>query len=148
MTNKELLQTYSDNAKAFIVAAKSLSVQELNHQKDNDQWSPAYVIHHMADAEQQFSVRFANTLADEKPPIVLFNEEKFPLGLKYAERSVAISIAAFEATHNLSYQILQFTEPKDWERTSIHPEKGEVTLSLLVEYCSSHIGAHIAQLRN
>ena len=147
MNPPELLQTYSENAQAFITAARSIPEDNLNLAPAEDEWSAAYVIHHMADAELQFGVRYANTLVTENPAIVLFDEEKFPTALHYERRSVANSLAAFEAAHNLNYEILKSVSPEDWNRTSVHPVKGIVYLTSMVKLCGSHIRGHIEQLK-
>ncbi len=147
MNPQELLQTYSENAQAFITAARSIPEAKVNLSPAEGEWSAAYVIHHMADAELQFGVRYANALAAENPAIVAFDETKFPAALHYEKRSVGNSIAAFEAAHNLSYEILKSASPEDWNRTSVHPEKGRVYLTSLVKLCGNHIGMHIEQLK-
>lgn len=148
MDTQELLDTYHGNVQAFIAAAKAITSESMNVSSTPDQWSPAFVIHHMADAELQFGVRFANALAEDNPAIVPFDEEKFPIGLKYAQRNPQISLLAFEAAHELNYEILKNASADDWNRTSVHPEKGQVHLTSLVKLCGGHIGAHIEQLTN
>jgi len=148
MNPQELLDTYHSNVQAFIEAAKAISPDKMNFSSAPDQWSAAFVIHHMADAELQFGVRFANALAEDNPAIVPFDEEKFPTGLKYEKRNPQISLSAFEAAHNLNYEILKNASADDWNRTSVHPEKGQVHLTSLVKLCGGHIGAHTEQLTN
>ncbi len=148
MNPEELLQTYSENAQAFIAAARSIPAAKVNLIPAEGEWPAAYVIHHMADAELQFGVRYANTLAEDNPAIVPFDEAKFPIALHYEKRSVANSLAAFESAHNLNCEILRNASPEDWNRTSIHPEKGQVYLTSMVKLCGNHIGEHIAQLHS
>jgi uncharacterized damage-inducible protein DinB len=148
MNPQELLETYSQNAQAFIKAAKATPTEKLSQSPSDGGWSPAFVIHHMADSEIQFGARFAKTLSEDNPNIVGFDEEKFPVGLRYEKRSVAISIASFEATHNLNFEILKNASPDDWNRTSMHPEKGAVHLTSWVKSCGGHIGAHLEQLKS
>ena len=148
MTQIELLQTYNQNAQAFITAAQSIPESLLNVSPAPGEWSAAYVIHHMADSEIQFAGRYANTLAEDQPTIVPFDEEKFPTALHYEKRSVANSISAFSATHNLSYENLKNAAPEAWSRISIHQESGPVELISLVKLCSGHISNHIQQLQN
>lgn len=148
MNPTELLQSYGENAQAFMAAARSIPAVMLNVSPASDEWSAAYVIHHMADSELQFGVRYANALAEDNPAIVSFDEAKFPSALHYEKRSVANSIAAFESAHNLNYEILSNAAIEAWDRTSVHPERGLVPLTSLVKLCGGHIGAHIQQLQS
>lgn len=147
MNPQELLQTYSANAQAFIAAARAIPESKLSIRPTQGEWSAAFIIHHIADAELQFGVRYANTLADDNPAIIPFDEEKLPIALKYELRSVAVSRSAFEGAHNLNYEILRNASAEDWNRTSVHPEKGQVHLTSLVKLSGAHIGGHIEQLR-
>jgi hypothetical protein len=59
-----------------------------------------------------------------------------------------LSIASFEATHNMNFEILKNASADDWNRTSVHPEKGTVYLTSWVKSCGGHIGAHLEQLKS
>lgn len=147
MDNQELLRKYNANAKALLAAAREIPTDKMTLTPGQDEWSAAYVIHHMADSEMQFGVRYSNLLSEDIPDIVPFDEAKFPAGLHYELRSVANSLAAFEAANNLNCEILSNAVAEDWNRTALHPESGLVSLVELVTHCGNHIGVHIEQLQ-
>ncbi len=147
MNSQDLFRTYAENAQAFLIAAREISAGSLSHAPNAGEWSAAYVIHHMADAELQFGVRYANLLSEDIPDIVPFDEAKFPDGLNYGLRSVTHSLAAFEATNNMNCEILRNVSPDGWNRVTLHPARGLISLTELVTLCGNHIGNHIPQLR-
>lgn len=147
MDHQQLLEKYRAQSLAFIDAAKHIPAAAMYISKDGE-WSASFVIHHIADAELQFGVRYANALAEENPAIVPFDEEKFPDALKYQNRSVEISIQALSSLHELNYEILKSASDSDWVRTSIHPQRGSVTLFDIVSLSANHIEGHIAQLKS
>jgi hypothetical protein len=147
MEHQQLLEKYHSSALSFYEEGKRISAQALNQSKDGE-WSAAFVIHHIADAEIQFGVRYANALAEENPTIIPFDEEKFPIGLQYGKRSVDTSLQSLAATHELNYEILKNASDSDWARISTHPQRGAVTLLQLVTLSANHIESHIAQLKN
>jgi len=146
MDHNEILSKYHSSAISFVEESKKISADVLNQSKDGE-WSAAFVIHHIADAEIQFGVRYANALAEENPTIVPFDEEKFPNGLQYAKRSVATSLQSLAASHAMNYEILKNASEADWDRISTHPQRGAVTLLQLVTLSANHIEGHIDQLR-
>lgn len=148
MENQELLRTYASNVKAFLAAARAIPADKLAIPLAAGEWSPAYIIHHMADAELQFGVRYSNLLAVDIPEIVVFDEERFPAGTHYELRSTALSLAAFEAVHNLNFEILTNASPEDWNRTALHPDRGLLNLTELVTSGSNHAGEHAEQIGN
>jgi hypothetical protein len=147
MDHQQLLEKYHSSAISFVEEAERISDQALRQSKDGE-WSAAFVIHHIADAEIQFGVRYANALCEDNPTIVPFDEEKFPIGLQYEKRSVAISLQSLAASHAMNYEILKNASDADWDRISTHPQRGAVTLLQLVTLSGNHIESHITQLKN
>jgi hypothetical protein len=147
MDHKQLLEKYHSSAISFVEEGRKISTEKLNHAK-NGEWSAAFVIHHIADAEIQFGVRYSNALCEDNPAIIPFDEEKFPMGLQYDKRTVAISLDSLAATHALNFEILNNASDSDWNRISTHPERGAVTLLQLVTLSANHIEGHITQLKN
>jgi hypothetical protein len=147
MDHNEILAKYHSSAISFVEEGKKISAEKLTRAKDGE-WSAAFVIHHIADAEIQFGVRYSNALCEDNPAIVPFDEEKFPIGLQYSKRSVANSLNALAATHALNYEILKNASAADWERISTHPQRGEVSLLQVVTLGAKHIESHINQLKN
>ncbi len=147
MDHKQILEKCHSSAISFVEEGKQISAQALNQSKEGE-WSAAFVIHHIADAEIQFGVRYANALCEDNPTIVPFDEEKFPIGLQYEKRSVSVSLESLAATHAMNYEILKNASDADWQRISTHPQRGAVTLLQLVTLSANHIESHIAQLKN
>ena len=147
MDNHELLKKYRSTSLAFIQAAGEIKPSSFNVAKEGE-WSPAFVIHHIADAELQFGVRYANALAEDNPPIIPFDEEKFPSALQYQNRSVEASLNAMTSLHAMNYEILKNASDSDWSRISSHPERGELTLFEVVSLGTNHTEGHIAQRKN
>jgi len=146
MDHNEILSKYHSSAISFVEEGKRISSDALNQSKDGE-WSAAFVIHHIADAEIQFGVRYANALCEDNPTIIPFDEEKFPTGLQYGKRSVATSLQSLAASHAMNYEILKNASDADWDRISTHPQRGAVTLLQLVTLSANHIEGHIDQLK-
>ena len=72
--SKEILQQFVSANKEFCAYAKAMAPEQLSHVPVPGEWSPAYVIHHMADSDAHFLVRFLNILSTDKPAIVPFDE--------------------------------------------------------------------------
>ena len=76
-----------------------------------------------------------------------FNEDIHPIRLNYEKRSAQASIAAIEGIQLGIFDILKNIPDGDWQRISIHPEAGELSLSQLIEKAGSHSLAHLGQLK-
>ena len=145
--NSKLLAELKANHNDFFAVAKSIAPAQMNASPKPGEWSPAFVLHHMADAELHFATRYLFAIADDKPTIVPFNEDVYPERVNYADRNPLASLAALEGVSQVVIDILTVIPSEDWSRTSIHIEKGPVTLTQIVELASGHSKAHANQIK-
>ena len=147
MSHEKLVE-YSKNLAGFIAQAKEITGESAELSGGDGQWSPSYVLHHVADAEMHFATRYFNALVIDKPPIIPFNEDEYPNLLNYAGRDWTNSLALVVSIGALVQVTLSPITSQQWERTSIHPEMGEVSISTLIGKASNHMIAHTEQLKD
>ena len=147
MMSSALLTEYQKNSEQLLEIARSFSKNDSLATPIAGEWPAAYVIHHMADAELHFATRYLSVIAEDRPAIAAFNEELYPLRLNYAQRSIATSTATIAAVYQSVFEILSQLSLADWNRVGIHSEKGDVTLTQLVELAVGHNLGHANQLR-
>ena len=147
MEAKTLLAQFIANTNEFISVAKSISVADLKRVTKADDWSAAYVIHHMCDGDLHFTVRYLNCLAEESPNIFPFQEKIYPGRLIYAERDPIASLAAIEGSAKVAGNFLSVIPESDWLRTSLHVDRGLITLGDMVSMAIGHSKAHSEQLQ-
>ncbi|CAB4738400.1 MAG: hypothetical protein F2853_03830 [Actinobacteria bacterium] len=146
-SSQDLLAEFVKNGKEFISLAKSISSQDMNKTPVAGEWSAAFVLHHMCDGEMHFATRYLNNLAETSPNIFPFNEDIYPDRLNYAKRDAFASLAAIEGISIANANILSAIPESDWSRTSVHQERGIMTLAQLVELASGHSKSHAGQLQ-
>ena len=145
--SSSLLTEYSKTVSDFLALANQFTPADLTKSPKAGEWSGAFVIHHMSDAESFFSTRFLNALAESKPKIVPFNEDVFPIALNYGKRDAQTSIKAIVGISTMIIDVLKNIGDVDWNRKSIHPESGEMTITAILEKVISHYKGHTNQLR-
>ena len=101
----ELLKEYKDGTDNFIAAAKAVPADKLYKTPANDEWSPANIIHHIADAEAHFYVRYLRVLTENLPTTEFFDENVYPELLHYEKRDVNASIALIEGIRAASISL-------------------------------------------
>lgn len=144
--SKEIVDAYRKSGEIFIARAKNLSPTQMNTAPANGEWSPAFIVHHMADAEAFFTTRFMSILSDEMPDVVPFNEAVFPDTLHYALRSAHSSLTLIEGARMASAEILNSIDSAEWSRKGRHTALGEYSLYDAVAKATSHIQDHLAQI--
>jgi uncharacterized damage-inducible protein DinB len=144
---KEVLVQFEAATKEFCALAKSLPVALIHQSPSHGEWSRAYVIHHLADCDAHFLVRFLNVLSVDEPAIIPFDEEVLPVALRYEGRSVAVSIGAIEASCGHLVDILKQIGEDDWNRTGVYLEGGEMTLLEILQTTINHRLSHMDQIK-
>ncbi|TRZ54912.1 MAG: hypothetical protein D4S00_07955 [Streptomycetaceae bacterium] len=146
--SKEILAEYSENFNAFMAVARRFDAETAAVVKEVGEWSPAFVMHHVADAEMHFALRYFNALTIVKPPVIPFNEDEYPDVLNYAGRDWLNSLSLIESVGKLVIVALSPISHTQWDRLSVHPEAGEVSVSFLIGKARNHMQAHTEQLQN
>ena len=107
-------------------------------------WTASEILCHLADTEIAFSFRWRQTLAEENHVVQPFDQDLWaPL---YPSISGDDALQTFVALRRWNGILLDRLSPADWERTVIHPERGEMTFRTLVETMAGHDLNHLAQL--
>ena len=147
IVSQELVNTYIANCADFEKVVRSIGANDLSRIAKEGEWSAAYVIHHMADADMHFATRFLHILTVDKPAIVPFDEDVYPDRLKYVARDAHDSLASIIGLHKVVANILKLVDDADWKRAGIHSEKGEITLAEVLTLASNHTHSHVEQLQ-
>lgn len=104
--SNEVIAEFRDSGNRFIEIAKSASSEKLHRSSQNDEWPPANIIHHIADAEAHFYVRYLRVLTENVPTTEFFDENVYPELLHYEKRDVNASIALIESIRAASISLL------------------------------------------
>lgn len=142
----ELLKEYRDATMNFIAAAKAVPVDKLHKAPANDEWSPANIIHHLADTEAHFYIRYLKILTEDVPQTEFFDENVYPVKLKYEKRDVESSLRLLQALRENFYVIMSNFTPEEWERKGRNSDVGEYPIIALIKKSRTHIKDHLNQL--
>jgi hypothetical protein len=129
---------FLDAVALFADRERSLSI--------NDEWSAAFIIHHVSDGELHFAARYLHTLGTDNPTMIYFDEDKYPDALHYSSRSVAKSLASISGIRAMVLEILTAIPEDSWTRTTTTIDGNVYTLTQLVETADSHLTSHTEQL--
>lgn len=142
----ELLKEYKDATDNFIAAARAVPAGKLHKAPTNDEWSPANIIHHLADTESHFYIRYLRILTEDIPLTDFFDENVYPARLKYGKRDVENSLRLLQALRESFYNIMSNFTSDEWERKGKNSEVGEYPIIALIKKSRSHIKDHLKQL--
>jgi hypothetical protein len=109
-------------------------------------WSIREVVQHLADSELNGSVRFRMVLAQERPPLIGYDQDLWADRLRYADSNVDNALAEFTALRRANVRLFERTNDADRARIGIHSERGEESLALMMKLYAAHDLVHLRQI--
>jgi hypothetical protein len=143
----ELIKRYSEGYAEVLNALRDFPEDLLTSHPIPGKWSAREIVHHLADSEGTSAIRIRRLLTEERPIIQGYDQDRFAQVLKYNEREIAPSLAAFRAARETTAQILNLMSDEDWNREGEHTESGRYTPEDWLEIYAAHAHNHAAQIR-
>lgn len=109
-------------------------------------WTLRQVVHHLADGQLNFYLRFKKGLTEQEPPVASYDENVWA-ALPDMSGPVDSSLAILEGIHGRWAALMRATEYEVFtERAVIHSERGRMSLATLLNYGAWHAAHHTAQV--
>jgi uncharacterized damage-inducible protein DinB len=106
-------------------------------------WSMNAVVCHLADCELTFGYRWRQVVAQAHHVIQPFDQDDW--ATNYSELDGATALAAFCSNRAWSLNWLKSLKPATLEKQVTHPERGEMTLYVLLQLTAGHDLNHLGQ---
>lgn len=142
----QLIAQYSDGYRAVSEALLKATPAELDAQPAPGKWSARQIVHHLADSEMTAAVRFRLLLAEDKPAIKGFDQDRFAERLHY-DRPHEASLELFRAARASTVELMGCLTEADWLREGTHTEVGRFGLDTWLKIYASHAHRHADQIR-
>ncbi len=131
----------------LVALTANRAARELNHTPQRGEWSAAEVAAHMADAELVYSVRVRMVLTDDNPTLVGYDEQAWASRLHMCDADTAGSVERFRLLRDANLRLYETLEDAEWSRVGTHVERGEMSITDIVELMISHDRTHLDQIR-
>jgi uncharacterized damage-inducible protein DinB len=107
-------------------------------------WSVREIVAHLADCELVFAFRLRQTLAEDHPTFQPFDQDRW--AARYANVDFNAALRLFEAARNWNLLLIDGATAADRQRPATHPERGAMTLWIIVETMAGHDTNHLLQI--
>jgi hypothetical protein len=143
---QELIEQYKDGYRVIVEALAGIREQELDAHPAPGKWSARQIVHHLADSEMTAAIRLRLLLAEDRPEIRGYDQERFARALYY-DRPYERSLEAFRFARETTADILDRMGDADWAREGTHSEHGRYPVTRWLEIYAEHAHNHAAQIR-
>lgn len=110
-------------------------------------WTMRAILFHLADTEAVFLDRLKRTLADEKPLLWGFDENRWQQHLFPASRDLAIAERLFTSARESTIELAGLATPEQQSRIAVHSENGRRSFAQIVRSVHEHTAHHLEQVR-
>lgn len=125
-----------------------LSAEQLTTPYNAPEWTIAQNVHHLADSHMNSFVRFKLLLLEDYPTIRPYNSDDFATTPDADNADVEASLQLLRGLHARWVTLLEGLSDADWERKGFHPERGEISMTFLLDYYAGHGLAHLQQIQD
>jgi uncharacterized damage-inducible protein DinB len=118
----------------------------LSRPESPGKWSMTQVLAHLADSDLVWGWRLRLILAQDRPELTGYDQDKWASRLGYADMDPRDAVAIFSILRKSNLRLLDRATPHDLLRVGIHRERGEESLSHQLKLYAGHDILHLNQL--
>jgi uncharacterized damage-inducible protein DinB len=129
--------------------AKSLKVftpEALRRAPAPGKWSAIEIACHLRDADRLYQERVTKTAFSERPAYWMMDNERVAAKLKYREADPAAVLKELKRRREDLVSLSRALPDASWQRTGLHPKRGELTLEKLLGVIADHDDNHLGQI--
>ena len=141
-----LIAQYKDGYRAVSEALLKITPEELDASPGPGKWTVRQIVHHLGDSEMTAAVRFRLLLAEDRPAIKGYDQDRFASVLHY-ERPHEASLELFRATRAATAELMGCLSEADWLREGTHTEVGRFGVDTWLRIYAPHAHKHADQIR-
>ena len=124
-----------------------LGPEQVTQAEAPGKWSVRDVLQHLADSEIVWGCRMRMVIAQDRPPLVGYDQDLWASRLDYAGADATQALDVFRVLRRANLEILQRLTPTDRQRVGVHAERGEQALEHMIRLQAGHDLLHINQLQ-
>lgn len=142
----ERIRRYEEGPARLKAALARVPPEALKWRPAENKWSVHEVICHCGDAETNAALRLRYLVAEEKPLIVGYDQERWARTFDYHSAPLEPALAAVEAVRANTTALLRRLPEVAWSAVGTHTESGRYTTEDWLNIYANHLEKHSAQI--
>jgi hypothetical protein len=142
-----LIELYAAGYGEVLSALDAITTGELEAREEPGGWCPREIVHHLGDSEMDAAGRIRMLVAEPRPVIVGYDQDRWVDLLYSHERPIEPSLAALKAAREATLPLLRLLTDEQWRRAGTHTERGIMTGDDWLAFYGTHAHDHADQIR-
>jgi uncharacterized damage-inducible protein DinB len=144
--DRSALDVLGQTAPALGRTLDILSDEQVKQPEAHGKWSVRDVLQHLADSELVWGFRLRMALAQDRPPLVGYDQDLWASRLHYETADAKQALEQFAVLRRSNLNVLRGASEDDLQRVAVHAERGEQTIEQMVRLCAGHDLVHLNQV--
>ena len=141
-----LIDRYARGPALLKTALAKIPPDALKWRPEPKRWSAHEIIVHCADSESNAHMRLRYLLAEDKPVIQGYDQDRWAARLDYHALPLDAALLTVEAVRANTVPILRRMTDRDWQRVGTHSESGRYAAEDWLMIYAEHLEKHSGQL--
>lgn len=142
-----LIASYAAGYADVLAALDGITIEEMEAREGPEEWCPREIVHHLGDAEMDAAGRIRMIVAEERPVLTGWDQNRWIEHLYSKERPIEPSLAALKAAREATLPLLRQLTDEQWQRAGMHSEFGAMSADDWLAFYGLHAQDHAAQIR-
>jgi hypothetical protein len=121
---------------------ESLTDFEVSYEEGK--WTAREILAHMADVELLMGYRLRQAVSEPNYVIQVMDQDTW--AKRYKKLEPSLSVETFRALRSWNLALFSTFGLEDWNKETMHPERGKETVDLMVSFLAGHDLNHLRQL--
>jgi hypothetical protein len=144
--DREMYAVLESTTAALREAFDGVDDAALRRPEREGKWSMLDVAHHLADGEMVVGVRIRMIVAQERPPIVAYDQDLWSQVLRYREAPLDEVLGQFATVRAANLRLARQLTPEELGRYGIHTERGAESAGYMLRLMAGHDLVHLDQI--
>ncbi len=132
----------------YAQAVAGLTPEQLDSPYREGGWTIKQVVHHVADSHMQMFGRVKLALTEQNPTIKPYKEDLWADLADSKETPIEVSLALIKGLHARFVVLLRSLKEEDWAKGFHHPERGPMSLDMVLAMYTWHGEHHLAHINS
>jgi DinB family protein len=142
----QLIAQYKDGYRVVAEVLLKITPEELDASPAPGKWTVRQIVHHLADSEMTGAVRFRLLVAEDRPAIKGYDQDRFAERLYY-NRPHEASLDLFRSARVSTAELMACLSEAEWQREGTHTDVGRFGLDTWLRTYGPHAHQHADQIR-
>jgi uncharacterized damage-inducible protein DinB len=136
----------TDTVSTLAQAVDGLSPSQLRQPERPGKWSIVQILQHLADSEIVWAWRMRLILAQDRPLLTGYDQDRWAERLHYQQTDPVEALALFTVMRRANLRLMAAASPADLKRVGLHAERGEESIEELYPLYAGHDLLHLRQI--